>query len=77
MMGLFSKRSKKQRKIEYDKTGKKPVIRASICTGEQVAGFKDVKSGKFEDLMVLHTDEDRKLFMELYDVKEEEITKEY
>lgn len=73
-MGLFSK---KKKKIVYDKTGKKPVIRASICTGEQVAGFKDINSGRFEDLMVLRTDADRKLFMELYDVKEEEITKEY
>lgn len=75
-MGLFS-RKKKTVKAVYDKTGKKPVIRASICTGEQVAGFKDQKSGKFEDLMVLHTDEDLKRFMEMYDVTEKEITKEY
>ncbi len=73
-MGLFSR---KKKKIVYDKTGKKPVIRASICTGEQVAGFKDMKSGKFEDLMVLRNDADLKTFMELYDVKAEEITKEY
>lgn len=73
-MGLFSI---KKKKIVYDKTGKKPVIRASICTGEQVAGFKDMKSGKFEDLMVLRNDADLKAFMELYDVKMEEITKEY
>ncbi len=73
-MGLFSR---KKKKIVYDKTGKKPVIRASICTGEQVAGFKDMKSGKFEDLMVLRNDADLKAFMELYDVKMEEITKEY
>ena len=71
-MGLFSR---KKKKIVYDKTGKKPVIRASICTGEQVAGFKDMKSGKFEDLMVLRNDADLKAFMELYDVKMEEITK--
>ncbi|MCI7099573.1 MAG: aspartate dehydrogenase [Lachnospiraceae bacterium] len=75
-MGLFS-RKKKVQKIDFDKTGKRPVIRASICTGEQVAGFKDVKNGKFEDLMVIRTEEDRKLFMEMYDVKEEELKKEY
>ncbi|MDO5409335.1 MAG: aspartate dehydrogenase [Lachnospiraceae bacterium] len=73
-MGLFFK---KQKKISYDKTGKKPVIRASICTGEQVAGFKEIKTGKFEELMVLRNAEDRKKFLELYDVKEDEITKEY
>ncbi|MGN0294482.1 MAG: aspartate dehydrogenase [Lachnospiraceae bacterium] len=75
-MGLFS-RKKKVQKIDFDKTGKRPVIRASICTGEQVAGFKDVKTGKFEDLMVIRTEADRKLFMEMYDVKEEELKKEY
>ena len=75
-MGLFS-RKKKVQKIDFDKTGKRPVIRASICTGEPVAGFKDVKNGKFEDLMVIRTEEDRKLFMEMYDVKEEELKKEY
>ena len=26
----------------YDKENKKPVIKASICNGEQVAGFKDI-----------------------------------
>lgn len=76
-MGLFSKKQKKAKKVVYDKTGKKPVIRASICTGEQVAGFKDLKSGKFEDLMVLHSDEDLKQFLDMYDVKADEITKEY
>ncbi|MDD7390449.1 MAG: aspartate dehydrogenase [Lachnospiraceae bacterium] len=75
-MGLFS-RKKKVQKIDFDKTGKRPVIRASICTGEQVAGFKDIKTGRFEDLMVIRSEEDRRLFMELYDVKEEELKKEY
>lgn len=76
-MGLFFRKQKKVQKVQYDKTDKKPVIRASICTGEQVAGFKDVKTGKFEDLMVIRSEADRKLFMDLYDVKEEEIKKEY
>lgn len=32
---------KKSKKTEYDYTNKQAVIRASICNGEQVAGFKD------------------------------------
>ena len=40
---------KKQRsKGTYDHESKKPVIRASICTGEQVAGFKDIHTGLYE-----------------------------
>ena len=36
-MGIFKKKT--VTKI-YDKENKKPVIKASICNGEQVAGFK-------------------------------------
>ena len=40
---------KKTEKRSYDRSRQKPVIRASICTGEQVAGFKDLTTGAFED----------------------------
>lgn len=72
---MFGKR--KSKKVVYDKTGKIPVIRASICTGEKVAGFKDAVTGKFEDLMVIRTPADLKEFLEQYDVREEEIRKEW
>lgn len=38
---MFNRRKKHTIPL-YDKTGKIPVIRSSICTGEQVAGFKDL-----------------------------------
>lgn len=44
---------KKPEKRSYDRTRKKPVIRASICTGEQVAGFKDLTTGVFEEVMLI------------------------
>ena len=47
-MGLFKKKSMVQ---SYDKENKKPVIKASICNGEQVAGFKDIHTGKIEELL--------------------------
>lgn len=43
---MFGRR-KKRMAPPYDKAGKIPVIRSSICTGEQVAGFKDPVSEKF------------------------------
>ena len=30
-----------------------PVIRAGICIGEEVAGFKDVQTGKIEEIMLI------------------------
>ena len=44
-MGLFKKKIVKK---TYDREHMKPVIRASICTGEEVAGFKDIRTGKIE-----------------------------
>ena len=47
-MGLFKKKTVIK---TYDKENKKPVIKASICNGEQVAGFKDIHTGKIEEVV--------------------------
>lgn len=72
-MGLFSKRTKKK---TYDRSNQKPVIKASICNGEQVAGFKDIRTGKFEEIMLIRQAEDLETFKTMYGI-EGEITKEY
>ena len=54
----------------------KPVIRASICTGEEVAGFKDIRTGKIEEIMLIRSSEDLEKFKEIYEITEE-ISKEY
>ena len=72
-MSLFGKNKKTVK--TYDKTKFKPVIRCSICTGEQVAGFRDISSGKFMDIMLIRSDSDLEKFMKEYGV--DDITKEY
>ena len=57
---MFFKK-KQHRHGSYDHENKKPVIRASICTGEQVAGFRDVHTGAFEEIML---SENMKTFIE-------------
>jgi hypothetical protein len=59
----------------YDKEIQKPVIHCSICNGEQVAGFKNLTTGKFEEVMVIKSDKDLREFMEMYGVTD--IVKEY
>lgn len=66
---------KKSNKPEYDLTHKQAVIRASICNGEQVAGFKDKTTGKFEEVMLIRNEKDIEAFRKEYGVSE--ITKEY
>ena len=70
-------RKKRQTAIPYDKTGKVPVIRSGICTGEQVAGFKDPVSGKFQELMLIQSDRDFQEFLEQYQVRESDIQREW
>ena len=72
---MFGRR-KRLTEIPYDKSGKPPVIRYSICTSEQVAGFKD-SSGKFEELMLIRNDKDLAEFLNRYQIEESEIKREW
>ncbi len=67
---------KKTTSNSYDKENKKPIIKASICTGEQVAGFKDIHTGRIEEVMLIKNPADIEQFKIMYGI-EEEITKEY
>ena len=66
---LFGKR--KQTVHGYDETEKTPVIRCSICTGEQVAGFLRKDSGTFEEVMLIRGEEDLFTFRETYGITSE------
>ena len=68
---LFSKKKEKT----YDKENTRPVLKCSICSGEQVAGFKDIHTGKFEEVMLIRGEKDLKEFMETYGI--ETVSKEY
>mgnify|MGYP007025932144 CR=1 FL=1 len=62
-MGLFKKKTVTK---TYDKENKKPVIKASICNGEQVAGFKDIHTGKIEEVMLIKNQADLDVFKKMY-----------
>ena len=59
---------KKTEKKTYDKENKRPVIKASICNGEQVAGFQDVHSGAFEEVMLIKGNDDLAEFKSMYGI---------
>lgn len=64
-------RKKKQKSLKFDTEKFQPALKASICTGEKVAGFIERETGKFEDVMLVCTEEDLQEFRETYDIKEE------
>ena len=43
-----------------------PAIRCSICTGEQVAGFRHEDTGRFEEVMLLRGPGDLEAFKKRY-----------
>lgn len=56
--------------VKYDPTKQKAVLKCSICNGEQVAGFQDIHSGKFEEVMLVRSEADLQYFKQQYGVKE-------
>lgn len=61
---------KKDKKESYDKENLVPILMQSICTGETVAGFKDLRTKKFVEVMLIRNDKDLKEFMDKYDLKD-------
>lgn len=72
---MFRRRKKAAPQIEFDPARQKAVIKCSICHGEQVAGFKDIETGKFTEVMLIQNANDLEFFKKQYGVSE--ISKEY
>ena len=72
---MFGRKKKTPTNLKYDKEKQKPVLRCSICTGEQVAGFKNIHTGKFEEVMLIRNEKELDVFKVMYDI--DEVTKEY
>ena len=64
-------RKKKIEKKSYDRENMKPILHASICTGETVAGFKNRRTGKFEEVMLVKSEADKELFKKIYDITDD------
>ena len=65
-MGLFSK--KKERAPEFPPEKFEPVLRCSICTGEQVACMRERESGKLREIMLIRDADDLETFRKNYGV---------
>ena len=72
---MFFKR--KIKKCSYDRESLRPVIRSSICTGERVAGFRNVHTGIFGDVMLIRGERDLEEFLQMYGISAEEVSTEY
>ena len=69
-MALFSKKIKEAPKPLYDPETEEAAIRCSICTGEQVAGFRNKTSGHFREVTLLKGPKDLEDFKKNYGVSD-------
>ncbi len=74
MFGRKKTKTEPERKT-FDAEHYKPVLRCSICNGEQVAGLKNLETGKFEEVALIRGERELAEFMEQYGL--EHIDKEY
>lgn len=72
---LFKKKKPERLSYDYDRQNEKPILKCSICNGEQVAGFKNIHTGMFHEVMFVRNDEDLQTFMEQYGLTD--VSKEY
>lgn len=76
MLGQTGIRTEKPGEASWDRENLIPVIRCSICNGEQVAGFQQKDTGHFEEGMLIRSEEDLQAFRRKYGI-EGEIRKIY
>ena len=54
--------------VPYDPERQIPVLKCSVCTGERIAGFKDIETGHITEVMVIRSDDDLRYFRKHYGI---------
>lgn len=72
---FFGKKKKTMPEISFDPKQQKAVLKCSICNGEQVAGFKDIETAAFTEVMLIKNEKELELFKTQHGITV--VTKEY
>jgi hypothetical protein len=68
---LFSADEGRFTSESYDPGQVYPAVRASICTGEKVAGFRSKTDGHFIEVMLIRSKKDEEEFKQRYHIEED------
>ncbi len=68
---MFGFGKKKTITKTYDKENLVPILRSSICTGETTAGFKNIHTGAYQEVMLITNADDLKEFKQTYGITED------
>lgn len=72
-MAAILRSRKRSRFPSFDLSEWAPVIRSSICSGEKTAGMKNRSTGRFREIMLIHSEDDIREFCQAYGVDREQI----
>ena len=72
---MFGRKKVRLPDVPYDPQTQRAVLKCSICTGEQVAGFKDINTGRFTEVCLIRNEAEFSAFMEKYGLAS--VAKEY
>lgn len=69
-MGFLKDLFTKQEAAEsYDAARLRPAVRASICTGEKVAGFIDLETKRFREVELIKSPDDLEKFKKRFGIE--------
>ena len=72
---FWKKQGKPEKQLDYDRENWRAVLKCSICNGERVAGFKNIRTGEFKEESFIRSDEELEAFKRRYGISE--MKKEY
>lgn len=61
---MFRRKKSNPIQIEYDRENEIPVLKCSICNGEQVAGFQNIHTGKIREISCIRSPRELEEFKE-------------
>ena len=70
-------RKQEKHPTEWDRENLQPVLRCSICNGEQVFGFKDKRTGSFSEIGLIRSHAELYEMAGRYGITPEEVSKVY
>ncbi len=76
-MSIFGRKKNGPELPDYPADRYEPVLRCSICTGEQVACMRERESGRLHELMLIRDDGDLDRFCARYGLEPESLRKVY
>ncbi len=76
-MGLFGRKKTTVKLPDFPPEEYEPVLRCSICTGEQVGCMRNRSSGKLSEIMLIRTADDLEEFCRLCHTEETDLRKIY